>query len=250
MQQFKFKMEVNNNKNIFLYEDSNSKQSCHSYNIGENEINNRYKNFELKMEEDNIDNKEEKYQNYLDSRKKSVFNKNYGKKISLFTQSNQDTSNKSKSKSKRNLTHKNNIENDYSNSNEEKEKEDLTLDQYREEIKKKYEEDEIYFANMNETNNKYYYLHSFCFFCHYPAFAYKDQVSCINNCINMKIRTNEFSENFTLDYFLEYHFEFCSDHLECNGDIIPLFIDEKTKVPFFICTYCDKEVLEKVGIKL
>ena len=39
----KISMEVNKNKNIFLYEDSNSKQSCHSYNIGENEINKRYK---------------------------------------------------------------------------------------------------------------------------------------------------------------------------------------------------------------
>lgn len=245
-------MEVNNNKNIFLYEDSDSKQSCHSYNIDENEINTRYKNLDLKMDKSSIDNKEEKYKSYLNSHKKLVFDKNYGKKISLFTQSNQDTSNKSKSKSKRNLIKKNNTENNYSNSiNErEKEKEDLTLEQYIEEIKKKYDEDPIYFENMEELDNRNYYRFSFCFFCHYPAFAYKDEITCINKCYDMKIRTNEFSENYTLDNFLSSHFDFCSNHMECNGVIIPLFIDEKTKEPFFICTNCDDKILEKVGIKL
>ena len=239
-------MEINNNKNIFLYTDSNSQQSCYSYNIDENEINNRYKNLELKMEESDIDNKEEKYQKYYNSRKKYIFNKNYGKKISLFTQSNQDTSNKSKSKSKRNLIHKKNIEHNCFN----KETDELTLEQYIEELKKKYDEDPIYFENMDKINNIYYYRFSFCFFCHHPAFAYRDEVSCINKCFNMKIRTNEFSENYTLDNFLESHFEFCSNHMECNGDIIPLFINEKTKEPFFICTNCDNKILEKIGIKL
>ena len=246
----KISMEVNKNKNIFLYEDSNSKQSCHSYNIGENEINKRYKYLAMKMEEDNIDNKEEKYQNYLESRKKNIFNKNYGKKISLYTQSNLDTSNKSKSKSKRNLIQKNNIQKKYPNPINENEKEDLTLDQYREKIKKKYEEDNIYFANIDEENPKYCYLFSFCFFCHFPAFAYKDHISCINKCIDMKIRTNEFSENYTLDNFLESHYEYSSNHFECGGDIIPLFIDEKNKEPYFICNVCDNEIFKKLGIKL
>lgn len=241
---------TNNNKNVFLYTDSGSKQSCYSYNIDENKINDRYKNLELKMEGNDIDNKEEKYQQYYNSRKKCIFEKNYGKKISLFTQSNQDTSNKSKSKSKRNLIKDKIIpvENNYNNNSYDEK--DLTVQQYREEIKKKFDDDPIYFESMNEENNKYHYRHCFCFFCHFPAFAYKDEVTCINKCFNMKIRTDEFDDNYTLTNFLDDHYNFYSDHFECGGEIIPMFIDEKTREPYFICNVCDGKDLKKIGIIL
>ena len=241
---------INNNNNVFLYTDSESKQNYRSYNIDENQINDRYMNLSQKMEGNDIDKKEEKYQQYYNSRKKCIFENNYGKKISLFTQSNQDTSNKSKSKSKINLVQDKIIydENVYITENDEEK--DLTVEQYREYIKKKYEDDPLYFEAMDEENNKYHYRHCFCFFCHYPAFVYKNVVTCISKCYNMKIRTDEFDDNYTLTNFLDDHYYFYTDHYECGGNIIPMFIDERNKEPYFICDVCDGKVLEKIGIIL
>ena len=209
-------MEANNKKNIFLYKYSNYYQNYYLNNIDENEI---YKNIELKMDKNNRDNKEEKYMNYFNSRNKRIFNKIYGKKISLFTQSNLDI--------------------------------ELTIEQYIEELKKKYHENPMHPEDIKELNNRYYYRFSLCFFCHCPAFAYNDEVSCINKCFNVIVRTNAFNENHTLDNFLKSHFEFCSKHTKCNGHFIPILINEKIKEPYFICTNCDNELLENYfGIKL
>ena len=121
-------MEANNKKNIFLYKYSNYYQNYYLNNIDENEI---YKNIELKMDENNRDNKEEKYMNYFNSRKKRIFNKIYGKKISLFTQSNLDI--------------------------------ELTVEQYIEELKKKYHENPMHPEDIKELNNRYYYRFSLFF---------------------------------------------------------------------------------------
>lgn len=127
----------------------------------------------------------------------------------------------------------------------------MTLDQYIEIIKQKYEEDPLYFESMEKSINENYYKFSFCFFCHNLAFAYKNKVSCINKCFIMDVNTDEFNEKYLLERFLESHYEFYENyHMECNGDIIPIYIDEKNKDVFFICTVCDNEIFKKAGIVL
>ena len=227
-------MKANNISNNFLSNNSELFSNNHSFNENENYINKKYFKLEQKQSDINASNKEEKYKIYDTIHKKAIFEKNYGEKISLYSQANQSTT--SKTKSKRNLP--------------ENKKDSLSLDEYIEELKHKYEEDPIYFESMDESINKKYYLYSFCFFCHHLAFAYEDQVTCVNKCFLMKIKTEEFSQKYTLDNLLESHFDFSEGHLECNGDIILIYIDEKKKEPFFICNVCDKEILEKNEIIL
>ena len=231
-------MKTNEISNIFLSDNTDLKQKEYFFNECENDINNKYKNYEYQQNENYSLNKEEKYKEYEIKHKKNIFNKNYKKKISLFTQSNQDTLSKTKSK-------KNIVPNNNNSTNNE-----LSFEQYIEYLKKKFEEDPLQFENMDETNNKYYYRFSFCFFCHHIAFAYKDQISCFNRCCTMQVRTDEFNENYTLSNFLESHYEFYYDHIECNGEIIPIYINKKKKEPYFICDVCDKKILEKLGIDL
>lgn len=198
------------------------------------ELNNKYLKERLKHDENVSLNKEERYKNFDKFHKQYIFDKNYSQKISLFSQANQVTTNKSKDKRNFN-TKKNN---------------DLSLDEYLEELKQQYDEDPMYFESMNETTHKYFYRFSFCFFCHHLAFAYKDKVTCVNKCFIMDIQTSEFNKDYTLDHLLESHYEYYENHLECNSDIIPLYIDEKSKQPFFICTNCDGKILEANGIIL
>ena len=228
-------METNRFSNNLFSNRSDSVKKRSSINENEDDLNNKYLKLELKQDENKSYNKEEKYKIFDNNHKQNIFNKNYGQKISLFKQANQVTS--SKSKSKRYI-------------NENKNKNDLSLDQYIEELKKKYDENPLYYESMDKTTNKYYYRYSFCLFCHHLAFAYKDKVSCVNKCFIMDVKTNEFSEDYPLDFFLESLYDFHYFHMECNGDIIPLYINDKTKEPFFICNVCDKEIFEDVGIIL
>ena len=124
------------------------------------------------------------------------------------------------------------------------------MDEYIEQIKKKYKEDPIYFESMNKSNNKYHYLFSFCFFCQSPVVACDDKVICINGCFNLPVPTEDFNDNYTLDMFLDQHHEFALEHLICYGDIIPIYVDNKNKKVFFICTKCDKDIFSKAGIEL
>ena len=62
----------------------------------------------------------------------------------------------------------------------------------------------------------------------------------------MKIKTEEFNDKYSLDNFLVSYNDFYKDHLEWKSDIIPLFIDEEKKEPFFICSVCDKLFLEYI----
>ncbi len=118
---------------------------------------------------------------------------------------------------------------------------------------------------MNKGNNKYHYLFSFCFNCQNPVVACDDKVICINftifnhfyfickndnGCYKLDIETDEFNDNYTLDKFLDEYREFSSDHLLCNGDIIPIYVDNEAENAFFLCTKCDQEMLSKSGITL
>ena len=75
---------------------------------------------------------------YENSHKKKIFEKNYGQKISLFSQANQSTT--SKSKNKGNLLEDKNS--------------DSWLDEHIKELKKQYEDDHIFFECMDEKVNK------------------------------------------------------------------------------------------------
>ena len=228
------KMKTNNIINSFLFQNSESKQDNNIFNDDENDINKKYKQLEQRQDDINSFKKEEKYKLYENNHKKYVFNKNYGQKISIFSQSCLETS--SKSKSKKDLL-------------QEKSRE-LTVEQFFKAIKRKYEDDPVYFEMIDETNNKYYYRFGFCLFCHHLAFAYKDRVMCVNKCIDYNIKTDEFDETYTLENFLDELYYFSTNHYECNGNIIPMFIDDVKKEAFFICTACDKETFNKVGITL
>ena len=103
---------------------------------------------------------------------------------------------------------------------------------------------------IDKTNNKYYYRFGFCLFCHHLAFVYKDRVMCVSKCIDYNIKTDEFDETYTLENFIDELYYFSTNHYECNGNIIPMFIDDVKKEAFFICTACDKETFDKVGITL
>jgi hypothetical protein len=226
-------MKANNISNNFLNADSDSKQNIQIFNENENNIDSKYYKIEQSQPKINNLEKEEKYKIHDQNHKKNIFDKNYGQKISLNSQANQSTT----SKTQRNIK----LSKDKCK--------DLSLDQYIEELNKKYEEDPIYYESMDETTDKNYYLFAFCYFCDHLAFAYKDQVTCVNKCFSYDIKTEEFSEKYPLDLFLESHYDFFDFHFECNGDIIFLFFDEKKK-PFFICSVCDKKILEKAGIEL
>ena len=175
--------------------------------------------------------KEKQYKDVINSHKKYIFKKNYENKLDTFFYSNKSTNNKSKKLS----IMKPKI---------------IPLEEYIERIKQKYKEHPIYFEKMNKYNDEYHYLFSFCFFCYNPVVAYDNKVICINGCLNLDVRTEEFNENYTLDKFLNQHYEFTSEHLLCNGDINPVFVDGEGQTAFFICNKCDKETFEKVGIKL
>ncbi len=177
--------------------------------------------------------KEEKYRIHDKIHKNNIFDKNYGQKISLNPQANQ--SNTSKTQRNIKIPENNNHE--------------LTFVQYCEELNKKYEEDPIYYVCMDETTDKNYYLYSFCFLCHNLAFAYKDQVSCVNKCFLLDVKTDEFNDTYTLDSFMESLYDFFDFHFECNGDVIYLFMGEKKK-PYFICSVCDKATLANIGIEI
>ena len=224
-----------NNLSIFLNNSNFSKEN-YAFNENENEINisKKYLNIELKQEENNTLKNEEKYKIYENSHKKKIFEKNYGQKISLFSQANQSTT--SKSKNKGNLLEDKNS--------------DSWLDEHIKELKQKYEDDHIFFECMDEKVNKDYHLFSFCCFCYKLAFAYNDVVTCLNKCFLMKVKTSEFNYEYTLDHLISSHFEYSYYHSECGGEIIPLYINHKTGEPFFICTACDKKILEKNGIIL
>ena len=223
-------METNNFSNILLLNNSNYPHLNYSFNENENEntISKKYLKMELKEAENNsLKNEEEKYKIYENSHKNKIFEKNYGQKISSFCQLNPDK--------KSSLENKN---------------DDLLIDEYINELKNKYTEEFIFSEIIDKDINEYYHLFSSCPFCHYLAFSYKDVISCINKCFIMKLKTCEFIDKCTLDYLLNSYYEYCQYHLECNGEIIPLFIDDKTKKPFFICTNCDKDIFKKNGIIL
>ena len=137
-------MKTNNISNNFLFSNSYLFHKNHSFNENENYINKNNLKIEQKQYDINSLNKEEKYKIYDTIHKKEIFEKNYGEKISLFTQANQSTTSKSKSKSKRNFP-----ENKYN---------DLLLDEYIEELKHKYENDPTFYESMDKTINKKYYL--------------------------------------------------------------------------------------------
>ena len=183
--------------------------------------------------------KEEKIKEFDNFHKNNIFQKNYAQKISLFSNSNQSTTSKSKSKNKNYIIKNNNINND-----------EMTLDQYIEKIKQKYEDNPFYFESMDKSYNENYYKFSFCLFCHNIAFAFKNKVSCINKCFIMDVNTDEFTPKYKLDYFLESHYDFYYFHMECGGDIIPIYIDDKKKDVFFICTACDNKIFLRNGIVL
>ena len=154
-----------------------------------------------------------------------------GKKINNFIESNQSTYCKSSSHSL--LKSKN-----------------ISLDKYIGQIKNQYKENPIFFESINKGNNKYHYLFSFCFNCQNPVVAYDDKVVCINGCYKLDVETEQFNDNYTLDKFLDEFREFSSDHLLCNGDIIPVYIDKEAEYTFFLCTKCDQEILSESGIIL
>ena len=139
-------MKTNNISKIFPRNDSDSKQKNHIFNENENNIDNKYLKIEQKQSQINCSNKEEKYRMHDKIHKNSIFDKNYGQKISLDSQANQSTT----SKTQRNI----NISKDNNK--------ELSFDEYLEELKKKYEEDDIYYVGIDETMDKNYYLYSFC----------------------------------------------------------------------------------------
>ena len=49
---------------------------------------------------------------------------------------------------------------------------------------------------------------------------------------------------------MEDYNEFYSYHMICDGDILPIYIDNEEKNAFFICTKCDQETFDKAGIIL
>lgn len=124
------------------------------------------------------------------------------------------------------------------------------MEKYIEKIKDKYNKNPIFFDNMNANNNKYFYLFSFCFFCQNPVVACEDKVICTNGCYKLDVKTEEFNENYSLDKFLDEYNDFCSNHLLCNGDIIPIYVDNDSQSSFFICTKCDQETFKKAEITL
>lgn len=126
----------------------------------------------------------------------------------------------------------------------------ISLDKYIETIKYKYNEDPLFFESMNSSNNKYFYLFSFCYFCQNPVVACEDKVICTKGCYKLDVKTEEFNENYTLDKFLDEYNEFSLDHLLCNGDIIPIYVDNDKQSSFFICTKCDEAIFNKAGIIL
>lgn len=184
-------------------------------------------------EEDIISNiKKKKYNEKIESHKKYIFQQNLGNKINILIKSNETTISKPKKQSSCIKP------------------ENQPLDEYIKNIKQKYKEDPVYFESMNKTNNIYHYLFSLCFFCQHPVVACDDKVVCVNGCYNMDVKTREFNNDYTLDKFLNDHYDFTSDHLICNGDIIPVYVDNEEQYAFFICTVCDKKVFDKAGVKL
>ena len=226
-------MKTSNISKIFPRKDSDSKQNNHIFNENENNIDNKYLKIEQKQSQINCSNKEEKYRMHDKIHKNSIFDKNYGQKISLDSQANQSTT----SKTQRNI----NISKDNNK--------ELSFDQYLEELKKKYEKDDIYYVGIDETMDKNYYLYSFCCYCNNLAFAYKDKVSCVNKCFLFDVPTDEFNDKYTMDRFMESFNDFFEFHFECNGEIIYLFMGEQKK-PYFICSACDTATLANVGVEL
>ena len=230
-------MEEKNFSNIMLFNNSNYMQKNYSFNENENENTISKKYLKMKLKEtanDSLKNEEEKYKINKNSHKNKIFQKNYGQKISSFYQLNSSTTNESKSE--------NNLLENQSN--------DLLIDEYINELKEKFNDDLIFSEIMNKNINNYDHIFSSCPFCHHLAFAYKDVVSCFNKCFMMNVKICEINDKYTFDNLLNSYYEYCLYHLKCNGDIIPLFIDDKTKKPFYICTNCDKDIFEKNGIIL
>ena len=187
---------------------------------------------ELNEKENIISNIKEKHFNeIIKSHKKFIFKKNYGNKVDSIYDSNKETNKKSKKLSV--LKPKN-----------------ISLEEYIEKIKREYKEHPVFFESINKYNNEYHYLFSFCFFCHNPAVACDNKVICVNGCLNLDVRTEEFSDNYTLDKFLNQHYDFISDHLLCEGDVTPLFVDGEGQTAFFICNKCDKDVFKKAGMNI
>ena len=128
--------------------------------------------------------------------------------------------------------------------------ENYPLDKYFEQLKQYYINDPIFFENMNITNNKYHYLFSFCPFCQNLVVACDDKVICTNGCYNFGVRTDEFNNKYTLDKFVESYYEYTSEHLQCDGKIIPIYVDNQEEYAFFICSNCDQKTLNRFGIIL
>ena len=174
--------------------------------------------------------KEEKYTKINDSHKRIIFMKNFGEKIKNIEKSNQLNNN-----GKKYILIK---------------PKNLPLDKYLEQLKEYYFDEPIFFESMNITNNKYHYLFSFCPFCQNLVVACDDKVICTNGCYNLGVRTDEFNDKYTLDKFLESYYLYTSDHIQCNGEIIPIYVDNEEEYVFFICSDCDKKIINKFGIVL
>ena len=225
-------MEQNNISYNLLLINSQQKNFIYNESEEENDIIKKYLKIELNQAENYSLKSEEKHKIYENTHKMKIFEKNYGQKIALFGKKHQ------------NKLSKNNQENLKENKNN-----SVFLDEYIKELKQNYEDDPSFYDSMDELINKYYYQYSPCPFCQNLAFAYKDIISCVNKCFIFKVKTSEFSENCTLNSLLDSHNEYSYDHLECNGDVIPLYIAEKKRYYFF-CSVCDKDILEKNGIIL
>lgn len=170
--------------------------------------------------------KKEREKEFRTKKKEYIFKKNYGKKIELFSKSNQFTNNKSKHGAIGLIKNKS---------------KDNSLNEYISNIKNKYKENPLEFESINITNNKEHYKFSFCFICHYPVIVYEDKVICSNDCFKFDVKTSTFNDDYTLDNFVEEYYDFCQEHLLCNGDVKLLSIDYDEKTAIFKCDICDKE---------
>ena len=170
--------------------------------------------------------KKEREKEFRTKRKEFIFKKNYGPKIELFNKSNQFTNNKSKPRANELIKNKS---------------KGISIDEYITYIKNNYKENPLEYESINITNNKEHYKFSLCFICHYPVIAYEDKVICVKGCFKFDVKTSVFNDDYTLDNFSEDYYEFCQEHLLCNGGVKIVSIDKDEKTAIFKCDICDKE---------
>ena len=89
-----------------------------------------------------------------------------------------------------------------------------------------------------------FYNFSNCPFCGGPTLFFFERVLCLNKCFMTAVPNDTFDKNYTLDNFMEQYKNYYSQHLDCKGDLITLYIDKESKIAEFLCSICERDIFE------